>query len=79
VEARKDIAASCNMGISGIIAATGEIVVMNERDDGYTQTAMLYPNNFVTNSYLLSIVVLCISGLIILYFCLNQNQKRTKV
>lgn len=79
VEARKDIAASCNMGISGIIAATGEVVVMNDRDDGYTQTAMLYPNNFVTNSYLLSIVVLCISGLIILYFCLNQNQKRTKV
>ncbi|KAA5534804.1 apolipoprotein N-acyltransferase [Taibaiella lutea] len=69
VEARKDIAASCNMGISGIIAATGEIVVMNHQEDGYTQTAMLYPNNFVSPCYFFSIFVLCISGLIILFFC----------
>jgi len=67
VEARKDIAISCNMGISGMVASTGEIIAANhDTDNGYTQSVKLNPNNFKTISYNFSIFVLCISALIVL-------------
>ena len=68
VEARKDIAASCNMGISGMINAAGEIVVANHQAEGYTQKVELHPNNILTMSYSFSIFVLYISIIIILFF-----------
>lgn len=67
VEARKDIGISCNMGISGMINAAGEIVAADHSpDEGYTKTAILQANNFVPKGNSFRVVLLIISSLIIL-------------
>ena len=68
VEVRKDIAVSCNMGISGMIAATGEILHSDRQEGGSTSSVVLTPNTMEPKSPHLSMITIYFSAIIILVF-----------
>lgn len=68
VETRKDIAVTCNMGISGMIAATGEVLYADRQNEGATHTVWLTPNKVAPSSYNLTMPTLYFSAIVILIF-----------
>jgi apolipoprotein N-acyltransferase len=68
VEVRKDIAVTCNMGISGMINAAGAVVLAGWQETGFTKTVVIQPNNYKPMSSVWGIVVVWFSFAIILAF-----------
>lgn len=46
VETRKDIAVSCNMGTSGKVAASGEMITFEDTENGIAESVQLVPNDY---------------------------------
>lgn len=77
VEVRKDVAVSCNMGISGMFSATGELTALHWPDGGYTESVTVRPNKLVPVSSYFSALIVYASIFLLLVF-LYLSIKKTK-
>ena len=68
VEVRKDIAVSCNIGISGMFSASGELIASQWPDGGFTEKIVMQPNKNIPVPGYFNVLVLCSSVLILLAF-----------
>ena len=78
VEVRKDIAVSCNMGISGMIAASGEVMYSERSNSGLVSAVLLQPNNLRPQYQYLKMIILLVSIVSIIFFLLFNFLKPTK-
>lgn len=68
VEVRKDVAVTCNMGISGMFRASGALTALAWPDGGYTETVAVQPNKLVPVSSYFSVIIVFASVLLLLVF-----------
>jgi len=78
VEVRKDIAISCNKGISGIIAASGEILDSERSDEGFIQNIDVNPNSFKVKHQFIKIGIVYFSIFTIAFFSFLNLLKTKK-
>lgn len=77
VETRKDIAVSCNMGISGMFRATGELIARYPPDGGFTHPVVLQPNRNAPVPGFYSVLVLCLAfSILLIFFFLTFKNNR---
>lgn len=68
VEVRKDVAITCNMGISGMFSASGVLTALAWPDGGYTETVTIQPNTLVPVSSYFSVLIVYASMFLLLVF-----------
>ena len=73
VETRKDIVFNSNLGYSGLIKASGELVDVEQRDDANVKEAIIQPNSTQTFYIQMQYALLILSITIVSIACINRK------